>query len=93
MSSRVPLTVVMAVLGALGTGNLYFIQRLVVKIDKVDDIATSQAGTVQQIATLQSEVKSLSDRVQDVTELKARVAVLEFALNSGMKLKPIKGER
>lgn len=72
--------------------NAFFIKSLVEKINHIDRIetmlATHHAQFSTQIQNLQTQIASLTSQVNAVADLRARIAVLEFASNKFFTLSP-----
>lgn len=60
--------------------NVFFLKRLVSKIDKIDLIDSKFSAHNEQFKSLQEKISQLSDQVRDVSDLKADVAVLMYAI-------------
>ena len=80
-----------ALLSLLAAGNLYFIKRLVDKIDETDgkliSYQTEIAGLNQHIVNLQERIQELTSSLREITDLQADVAVLKFAIQDIKKEK------
>jgi hypothetical protein len=62
--------------------NAWFIRNLVIKVNKIDKIDTIEV----RMQGIEHQINKLSEIVQDVGRLKERIAVLEFASASGIKI-------
>lgn len=91
-NSDVLLQAGLAVIGTafllLLSGNLYFVRKLVEKIDKVEKAVQENLPGTQakvdlmetKIADIRSDLQRIGNDFKDVSSLRERVAVLEFAL-------------
>jgi cell division protein FtsB len=82
-------------LGILLGGNIWFIRRLVLKIDKIDSAVTSRLpvhqteikNITEKISDLESEIKTLSIEIKHFGSIRERIAVIETLI---LKRKPSK---
>lgn len=66
-------------------GNIWFVRRLVLKIDKMDETVTSrlpvQQGEIKtmtnKVEALEVEIKSLSNEIKNFGSIRERIAVIE----------------
>jgi len=58
--------------------NIFFIKRLVTKLDQVSD---QLPLLKQKVSEMETTIKDLSKDLKDVGRLKEKIAVLEYALN------------
>jgi hypothetical protein len=74
-----------SVMGILLCGNIWFIRRLVIKIDKIDSMVTARFPVQQheiknmtdKIESLEGEIRILAKDIKDFGSLRERVAVVE----------------
>lgn len=80
----------------LMAGNIWFVRKLVLKIDKIDETVTSRLPVQQneiqnltnKIGSLDSEIRSLSRELKDFGSLRERIAVIEALIKKKVKSEP-----
>ena len=78
------------IISLLFTSNLYFITRLINKLDLLDDKVTKTipayrsevSSLAQSVSNMKATVDSILMKLNELAELEAKVAVLEFALSN-----------
>lgn len=78
----------LSIVGLLLCGNLWFVRRLVLKIDKLDYTVTSRLPVQQneiknmadKVQGLESEIKTLAVEIKHFGSVRERLAVIEAVL-------------